>query len=113
MNEINLTFVLVSAIAGILVGLPAGMAGALALIARLNASKETKDSAEQLLSRGVPPETVSEINMIANRSLQLMEGVFSAIREGAIFVRDITDGKPNNMPEATTPAQEVNPRANR
>ena len=104
MDSINLGIVTVSVVSGLLVGLPAGAAGALAFLSRLNASKSAKDSTEELLAKQVPPETVREINQIANRALDVMDRMFDAIRQGAMFIRDVTDGKPNMV---EVPPQEV------
>ena len=116
MNDVNLVFVIVSVIAGLLVGLPAGAAGALALVQRANESKELKDSTEQLLASQVPADVVREINQTANNALRMMDQVFAAFKQGVFFIRDVTDGQPNTAgtpaPEAAT-SEEARARANR
>jgi hypothetical protein len=82
----------ISALSGVLVG-----GGSVAVIfARLNQSVESKDSTEALLAQSVPAAVVAQINQTANRTHDLVEQVIPIFRDAVQFVKDVTDGKPND-----------------
>jgi len=77
----------VALIAGMGISLISVLAGGgtvYAIVARLNASKPAKDSTEKYLFNSVPLHYL----MFTNRVAQ-------GIRDGAEFIFDVTDGKPN------------------
>lgn len=101
MEQVSILWVFVMGLAGVVAG--GGMVSV--VLQRANRSKELKDSTEQLLANSVPPSALDVVSNIANRAIDLAERygdeARKALIEGATFVRDVTDGKPNIVPPAS------------
>jgi predicted secreted protein len=71
-----------------------GGGSAAVVMARLNASKESKDTTESLLSELVPQRITDQMHDVSVMALNLLKqfGV-----PAAEFVRDVTDRQPNNQ----------------
>lgn len=103
MEQVGILWVLVAALAGVI----AGGGTVSVVLARANRSKELKDTTEQLLADAVPQAALDQFSALMNRVIDVVERrgaeAQRIITEGATFLRDVTDGQPNEVPP-----QEVN-----
>lgn len=105
MEQVAIVWVLIGALAGVIAG-----GGTVAVVLqRANRSKELKDTTEELLAKAVPMSALEIVSATANRAIDLAERYGEQVRqtviEGATFIRDVTDGQPNEpAPEAASPA---------
>lgn len=97
MEQVSILWVLIGALAGVIAG-----GGTVAVVLqRANRSKELKDTTEQLLANSVPQSTLETFSALMNRVIDVVERrgeeAQRIIMEGATFLRDVTDGKPNEV----------------
>lgn len=96
MQEAQLAWVLIAALAGVL----AGGGGVFVVLSRANKSVELKDSTEKLLASLVPQETLQEVSLLAHRAFDVIDAYGERVRQAGLdaaeFISDVTDQQPNS-----------------
>lgn len=90
-------YTLIVGVAAALFGVLAGGGGVAVIMARANSNVQLKDRTEDLLHGSVPQSVIDDAHRVTNRVLDILESIG---KPALTFVRDVTDGQPNQQPPA-------------